>query len=256
MARRQVKLPAMSGARSARAQSSPPPVEDAGRRDPDERAGFSGEMERAVLGVLGDEEVDGPREFGAAGQDVRPALEDDVTETRPLLVVFVDDERDGRVVGDVAEATEVTRALGLGVDGGVDPLAVEGVADGHAERAAGSVRRGQPAHPAVAQERDGPGGGRLGHRISLAYSSSNGRILSRPSDGSRRMARVTPPSASLSRSARSGLAANTETEIVFASRPAFAARALRSAMPLRTASAPARPRGYQPSQKSTTRWRE
>jgi len=76
--------------------------------------------------------------------------------------------------------------------------------------------------------------------------------VSRPSEGNLKMARVMPAPAYESSVARSALAPNTETEIVPGSRPARAARAFRSARPGTIASA-LRPRGNQPSQKSTTR---
>ena len=78
-------------------------------------------------------------------------------------------------------------------------------------------------------------------------------MRSRPSEGSGRTIRSIPAARYRSRVAGSALPPNTETEMVFGSRPWRSARARRSASWARTASAPARPRGNQPSQNSTTR---
>src|SRR5204862_128106 len=133
--------------------------------------------------------------------------------------------------------------------------AVEGEAYGNEQGTAAGIGGRQPADAGLAEHREGPRR-RLSHgrayRISFAYWSSSGRTLSRGSGGSRKIERVTPAAAKSSSTFLSGGVANAETVSVFMSRPAFAARALRSFNPSSTFSG-ARPRGYQPSQKSTTR---
>src|SRR6266542_2635265 len=124
--------------------SAPAPGEYAVRGDADHGARRSRQAEVVVLGILGEQQIDRPGELVALAQDLGAAVNDDVAKPRPLLVILVDDQRDPGVLGDVAQPAEITCALGLGIDGGVDPRAVEGVAPGHDQRPAIAARGGEP----------------------------------------------------------------------------------------------------------------
>src|SRR5207245_2774139 len=174
-------------------------------------------------------------------------------EAGPVLVPDVHEQGGLGVRAHVAQAAQLARPLGLVVHRGVERGTVEGEAHGDDQRTAGGVGGRQPADAGLAEHREGPRRrGRVLHLMSFAYWSSSGRTLSRGSGGSRKIERVTPAAAKSSSTFLSGGAAKAETERVFMSRPALAARALRSFIPSITFSG-ARPRGYQPSQKSTTR---
>src|SRR5262249_36249397 len=112
----------------------------------------------------------------------------------------------------------------------------------------------QTPHAGVAQHRTRPRGGLIeGHLpMNFAHWSSSGRTTSRPSGGRSRSERVAPALRKSSSLAWSGGAAKIETEIVFRSRPFFAAISRSSFQAPRSISG-LRPRGNQPSQKSTTR---
>src|SRR5687767_9197668 len=110
--------------------SGPAPGQDTVGGDPDQGAGVSWQAQGAVLRLLVDQKVDRPGELTAVGEDIGAAIDDDVTEPGPLLVVLVDDQRDPRILLDVTQAPELPRPLGLGVDGGVEAGAIEDVAHG------------------------------------------------------------------------------------------------------------------------------
>src|SRR5262245_24141105 len=93
---------------------------------------------------------------------------------------------------------------------------------------------------------------RLAHEISFASASSRGSTLSRPSDGSPKIARSTPAAASLSSPSRFGGAKKIDTGAVLGSRPACLSRS-RSAGILSSGFWLGRMIGIQPSPNSTTR---
>src|SRR3989440_2562373 len=215
------------------------------------------EVHRAVLRVLRAQQLERAREVGAGAEHRGAALDAHPRQARPVLVPDVDEQGGVRVLTDVAQSPQLARALGLVVHGREERCAVEGEAYGNEQGTAAGVGGRQPADAGLAEHREGPRRRLVhgdGYRISFAYWSSSGSTLSRGSGGSRKIERVTPAAAKSSRTFLSGGVAKAETEIVRMSRPAFAARALRSFMPSTTFSG-ARPRGYQPSQKSTTRCR-
>src|SRR5437588_7179131 len=106
----------------------------------------------SVLAVLGGEQFPAP--FVVVGER-GVAVDPDPPHRFPVVVVVVDEEGDAGVALDVAEALEVGRGLGLGVDGRVDDpvVGVDGEADGNEvgvvgrrdRRQAGDARLVEPA---------------------------------------------------------------------------------------------------------------
>ena len=123
---------------------------------------------------------------------------------------------------------------------------------------AGDARSGGLVPGSRASDRPFFGGSRppvnaAGQRRRAACWSRSGRMRSRPSEGSGSTTRSIPAARYRSRVAGRSCRRRRRPRSLFGSRPARAARARRSASWARIASAPARPRGNQPSQNSTTR---
>src|SRR5688572_9925847 len=178
---------------SSAARSGKAPGKDPLRRDAHDGACGAVEAQLVVLPVLGHEQIDGAGELAPALEHVAASLHDHVAQRPPVLVVVIDRQGHTRIVGKVAHALEVARALGLAVHGGIAALAVIDVADGDDQGLAGGVDGGETADAGVSKELESPR--RRLHRhflMNFAYWSSRGRTLSRPWEGSRRIARVTP----------------------------------------------------------------
>src|SRR5262249_40682771 len=106
------------------------------------------------LRVLSEQQVDPAGELRALREQFGVSLNDHVGEARPVLIVAIDDDRHFRVLADVADALEPLGLLSLRlrVDGRVERVAVDGVAEWNDERLARRIRGAESAHARFGDE--------------------------------------------------------------------------------------------------------
>src|SRR5207249_10555493 len=119
-----------------------------------------------------------------------------------------------RVRTNVAHAPKRTRALRLQIDRGVNRFVDEREAYGNHERLPGSTGGRERCDASRSQHVDRPRRSINAHQVRVAAGRGGGRIVSRGSDGSRNIERVMPALRYVSRTASSGAAPKTFTEIV------------------------------------------
>jgi len=122
-----------------------PPVLDVERQHRPRWRGFH------VLSVLGGEKAQSPFSLSALVEDPAPSVNPNPPQVGPVVLVMVDEERDGAIGPDVLEPTQIERRLGLGVDGRVHGAGMENEATRDDVRSTVGARRGQVPDPGVGQ---------------------------------------------------------------------------------------------------------
>lgn len=121
----------------------------------DHRTGGSG---FSISRIPPREKLDCAMGLGVVGDDASRAVGAHPPEPGPVLLVMIDEHRDGGIRGDVLQALEIRGALGFGVDREVQLVAIEREDDRHDVRSPIVAYGRKACDPGVGNAAPGLGG--------------------------------------------------------------------------------------------------